>query len=59
MTLEEIYQRMNECPYRQVGQLLKDSYCTRYNGTVIPCNGACAWVVDYPRLKEIQNGTEG
>ena len=44
-------ERMEECPYRQVG-------CTMYEGKILECRGACSWVVDYPKLKELkaQNG---
>lgn len=40
-------QRMRECPYRQVG-------CTMYEGKILECKGACSWVVDYPKLKELK-----
>lgn len=40
-------ERMKDCPYRIVG-------CERYFGTVTECNGACAWVVDYPKLEELK-----
>lgn len=40
-------ERMSECPYRKVG-------CTMYEGTILECNGACSWVVDYPKLKELK-----
>lgn len=40
-------ERMSECPYRQVG-------CTMYEGKILECKGACSWVVDYPRLKELK-----
>ena len=43
----EIKQRMEECPYRQVG-------CTMYEGYILECRGACSWVVDYPKLKELK-----
>ena len=43
----EIEQRMKECPYRQVG-------CTMYEGKILECRGACSWVVDYPKLKELK-----
>jgi len=39
--------RMEECPYRQVG-------CTMYEGKILECKGACSWVVDYPKLKELR-----
>ena len=39
--------RMEECPYRQVG-------CTMYEGKILECRGACSWVVDYPKLKELK-----
>lgn len=43
----DVMQRMEECPYRQVG-------CTMYEGKILECNGACSWVVDYPKLKELK-----
>ena len=39
--------RMEECHYRQVG-------CTMYEGKILECRGACSWVVDYPKLKELK-----
>lgn len=40
-------ERMNECPYRQVG-------CAMYEGKILECNGACGWIVDYLNLKEFK-----
>ncbi len=40
-------QRMKECPYRKVG-------CTMYEDKILECDGACCWVVDYPKLKELK-----
>ncbi len=40
-------ERMKECAFRQVG-------CKMYNGTILECKGACSWVVDYPKLKELE-----
>ena len=45
--VDEQKERMSECPYRQVG-------CTMYEGYVLECTGACSWVVDYPKLKELK-----
>lgn len=45
--VDEQKERMSECPYRKVG-------CTMYEGTILECNGACSWVVDYQRLKELK-----
>ena len=39
-------ERMEECPYRRVE-------CTMYEGRILECKGACSWVVDYPKLKEL------
>lgn len=51
MTQEEIIDRIGVCPWRE--RRREGTYaCTRYIGTIIPCNGACSWVVDYARLKE-------
>lgn len=40
-------ERIEECPFRQVG-------CTMYDGHILECKGACSWVVDYPKLKELK-----
>ena len=40
-------ERMIECPYRQV-------VCTMYEDRILECDGACSWVVDYPKLKELK-----
>lgn len=45
--VDEQKERMSECPYRQVG-------CTMYDGHILECKGACSWVVDYPKLKELK-----
>jgi len=42
-----VIQRMEECPFRRVG-------CTMYEDKILECNGACSWVVDYPKLKELK-----
>jgi len=46
-------ERVEECPYRRVE-------CTMYDGHILECKGACSWVVDYPKLKELkaQKGEE-
>lgn len=44
--------RKEECPFR------KADGCERYAGLVSECNGICSWVVDYPKLKEIQDKKE-
>ena len=43
----DVMQRMEGCPYRQVG-------CTMYEGHILECKGACSWVVDYNKLKELK-----
>lgn len=45
--VDEQKERMNECPFRQVG-------CAMYEGHILECRGACSWVVDYPKLKELK-----
>ena len=45
--VDEQKERMSECPYRKVG-------CTMYEDTILECNGACGWVVDYPKFKELK-----
>ena len=44
----DVMQRMKECPYRQVG-------CTMYEGKILECKGACSWVVDYQKLKDLKH----
>jgi hypothetical protein len=45
--VDEQKERIIECPYRQVG-------CKMYEDKILECNGACSWVVDYPKLKELK-----
>ena len=45
--VDEWKERMSECPYRRVG-------CAMYEGKILECKGACSWVVDYPKLKELK-----
>lgn len=45
-------ERKKECPFR------KDNSCERYVDAVCECTGNCSWVVDYPKLKEIQDKKE-
>ena len=45
--VDEQKEGMSECPYRKVG-------CTMYEDTILECNGACSWVVDYLKLKELK-----
>lgn len=53
MTQEEIFERMSVCPWRE--RPIGEPYvCTRYFGTLVPCDGACPFVVDYPKLKELE-----
>lgn len=53
MTQEEIEDRIETCPWREKG--IGGYYvCIRYFGTPIPCGGRCSWVVDYPKLKDLE-----
>ena len=50
--------RKKECPFRR--NLDNNLYgcercCERYEGVVCVCDGNCSWVIDYPKLKEIQD----
>ena len=45
--VSESEQRIKECPYRQVG-------CTIYADKILECTGACSWVVDHLKLKELK-----
>lgn len=49
MTQKEI-DRIEVCPWRE--RRYGPYVCTRFTGTVIPCDGACSWVTDYLRQKE-------
>lgn len=53
MTQEEIEDRIEVCPWREKP---RGDYhvCRRYFGALIPCDGRCSWVVDYPKLKELE-----
>ena len=53
MTQEEINDRMEACPWRERPRGY-EYVCTRYFGTYVPCDGCCGWVVEYPRLKELE-----
>lgn len=45
--------RMEVCHWRE--RPIGDPYvCTRFIGTFVPCDGRCSWVVDYPKLKELE-----
>lgn len=49
--------RKKECPFRRI--LDNNLYgCEQYAGVVCACDGNCSWVVDYPKLKEIQDRKE-
>lgn len=49
--------RKKECPFRR--KLDNNLYgCERYADVVCACDGCCSWVVDYPKLKEIQDRKE-
>ena len=53
MTQQEIQDRMEVCPWRERPR--GNSYvCTRYFGTIVLCDGACSWVVDYLKLKKLK-----
>lgn len=53
MTREEIEDRMEACPWRERPR--GNPYvCTRYFGTFVLCDGACSWVADYPKLKNLK-----
>ena len=44
--------RLEVCPWRE--RRREGPYvCTRFIGTIIPCDGACSWVSDY--LIKIKN----
>lgn len=53
MTREEILDRIEVCPWRE--RRREGPYvCSRYIYTNVPCNGACSWVFDYPKIKEFE-----
>lgn len=54
MTNQEIQDRMEVCPWRE--RTIGNPYvCTRYFGAIVICDGACSWVRDYPKLKNLNN----
>ena len=53
MTQEEILDIMEVCPWRE--RRREGPYvCTRFINSHSPCDGACSWVVDHPKLKELE-----
>ena len=53
MTQEEIFDRMEVCPWRE--RKREEPYvCTRYICTNVLCNGVCSWVSDYLKIKELE-----
>ena len=45
--------RLEVCPWRE--RRREGPYvCTRFIGTIIPCDGACSWISDYLNLKELK-----
>ena len=49
MTREEaIEYRQDTCPFRD-----GKGKCTRYNGYLLFCDGACGWVVDYLTINKL------
>ena len=38
---------IEECHFRKVG-------CEMYEGHILECEGACGWIVDHPKLKELK-----
>ena len=53
MIQKEIKDRMESCPWQEhpPGE---GAVCARYFGTIVPCDGACSYVVDYPKIKELE-----
>ena len=52
ITQQEIQDRMEVCPWRE--HPTENHYvCTRFSDTNVPCDGACMWVVDNLKLKEL------
>ena len=51
MTQKEIIDRIGVCPWRE--RRHGPYVCTKFIKQDVPCDGACSWVVDYTRLKEL------
>lgn len=51
---DRIQDRMEVCPWRE-RQIGNPYTCRRYHGTIVLCDGACSWVVDYFKLKELKS----
>ena len=49
MTVKEILDIIEVCPWRERRE--GPYVCTRFIHQNIPCDGACAWVVDYQKQK--------
>ena len=48
-----VEKRKQECGCRRLSA--DGSYqCERYEGSFGPCDGRCSWIVDYPKLKELE-----
>ena len=53
MIQDEILDRLEVCPWRE--RRREGPYvCTRFIDTIIPCDDACSWVADYPKLKRFK-----
>ena len=52
--IQDIQDRMETCPWRERPRG-NPHICTRYFDTTVFCNGACSWVVDYLKIKELNN----
>lgn len=48
-----VEKRKQECGCRKLSS--NGNYqCERYEGAFGPCDGRCSWIVDYPKLKELE-----
>ena len=48
-----VEKRKQECECRRLSA--NGNYqCERYEGVFGPCDGRCSWIVDYPKLKELE-----
>lgn len=53
MIPQEIRDRMEACPWRE--RSIGNPYvCTRFWGNTVLCDGACSWVADYNKSKELK-----
>lgn len=54
MTRDEVFDRMEVCPWG--GERMRGGpyVCAKYMYTNVPCGGSCSWIFDYLNIKELE-----